>query len=75
MDSDRIMVMSDGKVEELDTPNNLLSNPDGFQTWLVKKTGPSNAAFLRAIAQGKMSVLDSASQIYQGQEIPSDKIN
>ena len=49
-------MMSDGKVEELDTPVNLLNNPDGFLTWLVDETGPSNAAFLRAIAQGKMSV-------------------
>eukprot|EP01113_Clastostelium_recurvatum_P032146 TRINITY_DN4086_c0_g1_i4.p1 TRINITY_DN4086_c0_g1~~TRINITY_DN4086_c0_g1_i4.p1 ORF type:complete len:1493 (-),score=493.27 TRINITY_DN4086_c0_g1_i4:12-4490(-) len=59
MDSDRIIVMSDGRVEEFDSPANLLRDPNGFLSFLVEETGPANAAFLKAIASGTASVLDA----------------
>eukprot|EP01127_Copromyxa_protea_P009587 TRINITY_DN2277_c0_g1_i1.p1 TRINITY_DN2277_c0_g1~~TRINITY_DN2277_c0_g1_i1.p1 ORF type:complete len:1277 (+),score=324.69 TRINITY_DN2277_c0_g1_i1:241-3831(+) len=50
IDMDRILVLSDGKVVEFDTPRALLSNPDGVFTKMVKATGDSSAAFLKRIA-------------------------
>jgi ABC-type proline/glycine betaine transport system ATPase subunit len=35
---DRIMVLSDGKLVEFDTPRNLLSNPEGVFTKMVEAT-------------------------------------
>jgi ABC-type multidrug transport system fused ATPase/permease subunit len=36
MDSDRILVLSDGQVVEFDTPANLLQNPRGVFSGLVQ---------------------------------------
>jgi ABC-type sugar transport system ATPase subunit len=36
MTSDRIMVMSDGRVAEIDTPDNLKSNPDSAFNALIR---------------------------------------
>ena len=38
MDSDRVMVMSNGCVAELDRPNNLLQNPESMFYGLVNRT-------------------------------------
>ncbi|XP_070536030.1 ATP-binding cassette sub-family C member 9-like [Ptychodera flava] len=38
MDSDMVLVLSDGKIMEYDTPENLLKNPDSLFTSLVDKT-------------------------------------
>ncbi|GAB9466096.1 Abc transporter c family member 5 [Globisporangium polare] len=39
LDSDRIMVLSDGRVVEFDTPKNLVRNPDGVFYQLAKEGG------------------------------------
>ena len=49
-DYDRIAVMHEGRVVELDHPSALLSNPDSFLTKLVEETGPAVAQHLREIA-------------------------
>jgi ATP-binding cassette subfamily C (CFTR/MRP) protein 4 len=41
MDADKILVMNFGKVEEFDTPLNLLAKPDGLFKDMVKATGQS----------------------------------
>jgi ABC-type proline/glycine betaine transport system ATPase subunit len=46
---DRIMVLSDGKLVEFDTPRNLLSNPDGVFTKMLEATGEASAAFLKGL--------------------------
>lgn len=49
IDMDRIMVLSDGKLVEFDTPQALLSNPDGVFTKMVEATGDASATFLKGI--------------------------
>ena len=39
MDSDRILVLDDGKVMEFDSPGKLLENSDGYLFQLVNQTG------------------------------------
>lgn len=39
MDSDRVLVLDQGKVAEFDTPENLLSRSDSIFTSLVKQAG------------------------------------
>jgi ABC-type multidrug transport system fused ATPase/permease subunit len=38
LDADRIMVFEAGKLVEFDTPKKLLSDPNGYLTWLVQET-------------------------------------
>ena len=40
MDSDRILVLDDGKVMEFNSPRKLLENSDGYLSQLVNQTGP-----------------------------------
>ena len=39
MDSDKILVLDDGKVSEFDSPRKLLENPNGYLSQLVNQTG------------------------------------
>jgi ATP-binding cassette subfamily C (CFTR/MRP) protein 1 len=39
MDSDRVLVLDQGKVAEFDTPANLMSRPDSIFASLVKQAG------------------------------------
>ncbi|XP_055302412.1 probable multidrug resistance-associated protein lethal(2)03659 [Sitodiplosis mosellana] len=50
-DSSRILVMDAGKVVEFDHAHRLLQNSDGFLTKLVNETGPTDAQYLKEIAQ------------------------
>ncbi|EGG21172.1 ABC transporter C family protein [Cavenderia fasciculata] len=58
MDSDRIMVMNAGLIEEMDTPHNLLQNQSSLLSWLVEETGAQNAALLRKMAATKSLNVD-----------------
>lgn len=51
IDSDKILVMKRGKVEEYDHPFILLKNPDGFLYRLVKATGENTFQSLEQIAR------------------------
>ncbi|KAL3283206.1 hypothetical protein HHI36_006355 [Cryptolaemus montrouzieri] len=51
MDSDKILVMRAGRVEEYDHPHVLLSNTDGFLYRLVKATGDNTFASLQKVAK------------------------
>ncbi|XP_065887047.1 ATP-binding cassette sub-family C member 4-like isoform X2 [Dysidea avara] len=53
MDSDRILVLSSGKVIEFDTPFNLLQSAQSVFRSMVDKTGPLESAKLKKIAQLK----------------------
>eukprot|EP01029_Cantina_marsupialis_P020237 TRINITY_DN473_c3_g1_i2.p1 TRINITY_DN473_c3_g1~~TRINITY_DN473_c3_g1_i2.p1 ORF type:complete len:1388 (-),score=572.58 TRINITY_DN473_c3_g1_i2:307-4470(-) len=55
MDSDRIMVLSEGELVEFDTPATLLKNDEGVLTSMVAATGPSEAARLQRIANNEIS--------------------
>jgi len=50
IDSDRILVMKDGCVEELDEPHALLTNPDSLLTSMVRNTD-ANAPLLFEMAR------------------------
>nr|XP_006820924.1 PREDICTED: multidrug resistance-associated protein 4-like [Saccoglossus kowalevskii] len=67
MDSDRILVMSNGRVAEFDEPHLLLQNPLGELSRMVAQTGRSEAKDLHDIAmaaynkrhlEAKMSMFD-----------------
>lgn len=51
MDSDRILVMNFGKVEEFDTPLNLLEIEGGIFSEMVKATGPTESKNLTQLAK------------------------
>lgn len=51
MDSDRVLVMDAGQAVEFDHAHCLLQNEEGFLTKLVNESGPTNARYLREIAQ------------------------
>lgn len=51
MDSDKVLVMDAGQAVEFDHPHNLLQNPDGYLTRMVRETGPHMEAMLRSVAE------------------------
>ncbi|XP_067949778.1 ATP-binding cassette sub-family C member 4-like [Watersipora subatra] len=53
IDADRIMVMDNGKIKELDPPHVLLQNEKGIFYNLVKQRGNQESALLREIARHK----------------------
>jgi ABC-type multidrug transport system fused ATPase/permease subunit len=53
MDSDRILVLDDGKVAEFDRPAVLATDPSSRLYGLIQATGPENAALLTAVAKGE----------------------
>lgn len=53
MDSDKILVMNFGKVEEFDTPLNLLEIEGGIFADMVKATGPAESKNLIQLAKKK----------------------
>ena len=53
MDSDRILVLSGGKIREFDTPHLLLLEERGMLSRMVGLTGASESARLRKIAANK----------------------
>ncbi|KAK9727436.1 Multidrug resistance-associated protein 5, partial [Basidiobolus ranarum] len=55
IESDRILVLDEGKVVEFDTPINLLNNPDGFFYSLVKQNGDEALQKLRNMATARTS--------------------
>uniref|UniRef100_A0A0U9HSH2 Putative ABCC protein n=1 Tax=Chrysomela populi TaxID=154003 RepID=A0A0U9HSH2_CHRPP len=51
MDSDKVMVMDAGQAMEFAHPHELLGQPDGFLTSMVKETGSALEAKLRRVAE------------------------
>merc|ERR1712079_137132 len=54
MDSDKILVLDDGRVVEFDTPSKLLENSQGYLTKMVNQTGSRVKKKLVQIAQGNI---------------------
>jgi len=52
---DRIMVMSEGKIVEFDTPLNLMKNENSYFAKLVKESGPEFEKRMIALAENKDS--------------------
>eukprot|EP00899_Mesostigma_viride_P026356 jgi/Mesvir1/6905/Mv09064-RA.1 len=55
MESDRVLVLSFGKVAEFDTPSALLADETTILSSMVAQTGVANARHLRRVADGKLS--------------------
>ena len=53
MDSDRIMVLSAGRIREFDAPHLLLQNEHGLLSRMVGQTGPAESQKLKRIAAEK----------------------
>lgn len=51
IESSRILVMDAGKIVEFDHAHQLLQDSNGFLTKLVNETGPTEAQYLKRIAQ------------------------
>ena len=68
IDSDRILVMRDGFVEELDEPHKLLMNPDSLLTLMVKNTD-ANAPLLFKMAK---EAFDKKRKGHAGEEAEED---
>uniref|UniRef100_A0A8C3ALC2 Multidrug resistance-associated protein 4 n=1 Tax=Cyclopterus lumpus TaxID=8103 RepID=A0A8C3ALC2_CYCLU len=57
VDSDRILVLDGGTIQELDRPFTLLQNKEGALYRMVQQTGPAEAAaLLESARQGKISL-------------------
>ncbi|RKO86314.1 P-loop containing nucleoside triphosphate hydrolase protein [Blyttiomyces helicus] len=52
-DMDRVLVLADGELAELNSPAALLSRPDSLFNELAEATGPANAALIREIATSR----------------------
>jgi len=50
MDSDKVLVMDNGKMAEIDHPYSLLQNKEGVFYKMVEQTGPATSGFLHRIA-------------------------
>uniref|UniRef100_A0AAV2L7H7 ABC transporter domain-containing protein n=1 Tax=Knipowitschia caucasica TaxID=637954 RepID=A0AAV2L7H7_KNICA len=46
IDSDRILVLDNGVIQELDSPSALLQNPEGLFSKMVQQLGPAEASAL-----------------------------
>lgn len=56
MDSDRVLVMDDGRIVELGHPHDLLSDENGFLRGLVAQTGNQTARHLLEVAERNFRV-------------------
>eukprot|EP01125_Pyxidicula_operculata_P007654 TRINITY_DN2595_c0_g1_i1.p1 TRINITY_DN2595_c0_g1~~TRINITY_DN2595_c0_g1_i1.p1 ORF type:complete len:1040 (-),score=251.73 TRINITY_DN2595_c0_g1_i1:92-3211(-) len=56
MDSDKILVLDQGKVAEYDKPAKLLENKNGLFYSMVQASGASSAEYLTKIALGKINL-------------------
>lgn len=51
MDSDKVLVMEDGRVAEFDHPHLLLQNTSGLFSKMISETGRSNSEHLKTVAR------------------------
>mmetsp|Transcript_7887 Transcript_7887/g.22525 ORF Transcript_7887/g.22525 Transcript_7887/m.22525 type:complete len:1670 (-) Transcript_7887:66-5075(-) len=57
IESDMVVVMDAGRAVEIGKPSELLSNPAGVFSSMVKETGEATERFLRAVAFGETDIM------------------
>ncbi|KAI9280863.1 P-loop containing nucleoside triphosphate hydrolase protein [Umbelopsis sp. AD052] len=72
IDYDRVLVLDNGVIKELDSPHNLLSDPNSAFSSMIDETGPSNSVLLRRLAkdaqEGRFNIEDLDQLVAQEQE-------
>jgi ABC-type multidrug transport system ATPase subunit len=63
MDSNKIIVLDKGTLAEFDTPARLLEHDDGIFASMVDATGPTVSKYLRKIAKGEVTVLETLKEV------------
>ncbi|KAL3867284.1 hypothetical protein ACJMK2_044498 [Sinanodonta woodiana] len=58
MESDRLMILEHGQLVEMDRPDVLLQNPEGYFYNLVQQTGKSEAQKLQALARKERNKME-----------------
>ncbi|CAF4155270.1 unnamed protein product [Rotaria sordida] len=71
IDSDRIMVLSNGRLVEFDSPQVLLSNDYSHFSLLVEQTGIGEAEYLRTLANSSESYTRRKQDIYNLDDEPA----
>ncbi|CAF3680029.1 unnamed protein product [Rotaria sordida] len=75
IDSDRIMVLSNGRLVEFDSPQVLLSNDYSHFSLLVEQTGIAEAEYLRTLANSSESYTRRKQDIYNLDDEPALETN
>jgi ATP-binding cassette subfamily C (CFTR/MRP) protein 1 len=74
IDSDRILVMKDGRVAEFDTPAALLDQEGSIFASLVSDYGEEQAQFLRSVAFGERSIFDVLEKLAESASSPQSVV-
>ncbi|KAK3605631.1 hypothetical protein CHS0354_027297 [Potamilus streckersoni] len=72
MDSDRVLVLDEGRIVEFDHPHLLLLNPDGIFYKMVQQTGKSEKEHLQEIAKSTFDKTNSPSKTVDRDGTSSD---
>ncbi|XP_036361692.1 multidrug resistance-associated protein 4 isoform X2 [Octopus sinensis] len=77
MDSDRVMVLEEGRIVQFDMPYNLIKSKEGYFYNMVQQTGPSEVDHLTTIAESAMNKkneeISTSNNIHK--RFKSDEIN
>ncbi|KAL3283296.1 hypothetical protein HHI36_006444 [Cryptolaemus montrouzieri] len=62
MDSDKVIVMDAGQIQEFDSPHNLLQDHNGFFSKMLSETGPAMEKKLRNVAEKRHKLKEKLSE-------------
>jgi ABC-type multidrug transport system fused ATPase/permease subunit len=74
MDSSKVLVLDKGNIAEFDTPAKLLEKPEGIFASMVDATGPTVSKYLRKIARGEVTVLDTLQEVSSAEESTKEEL-
>lgn len=74
MDSSKVLVLDKGTIAEFDTPAKLLDKSDGIFASMVDATGPTVSKYLRKIARGEVTVLDTLHEVSSAEESTKEQL-
>lgn len=62
IDGDKVLVLDKGVLAEFDSPAELLRNPQGIFTSMVRETGEATERFLRSVAFGEVDLREARAE-------------